>query len=135
MAININTTYIEILTMIYLSKLIYYYHKKQILININETLEEYFKKYELIHVNDYTSENSEYMINCNNNSIEEDEYTNFTKESLLFLYMNFPNSKISNFISNDYFDIQAGVIISDNTIVIVFNICKKKYRFNRATNT
>ena len=96
MAININTTYIEILTMIYLSKLIYYYHKKQILININETLEEYFKKYELIQVTEYTSENSEYIINCNDNSIEEDEYTNFTKESLLFLYMNLILNELVN---------------------------------------
>jgi predicted lipase len=121
MAININTTYTEILTMIYLSKLIYYYHKKQILININETLEEYFKKYELIPVNECTSENSEYMINCDNNTNkEEEEYINFTKDSLLFLYTNFPKSKIYNFISNDYYDIQAGIVISDNIIVIVF---------------
>jgi hypothetical protein len=90
--------------MFYLSKLIYDYHE-------NDDFDILFK--ETIH---------NYLLRINTeheNGIHEPIFINI-KNSLLFLSNNYSNSYIYNFIENESTDIQCGIIISYNKIIIVF---------------
>ena len=101
---RINTNYKEIISMFYLSKLIYDYHENESFnLKLNETIKNY-----LLRIN-----------NEFENGINESEFINI-KNSLLFLSNNYPSSIMHNFISNDEKDIQSCIILNDKSISIVF---------------
>ena len=101
---RISTNYKEIISMFYLSKLIYDYHNNYDFdLNLNETINNY-----LLRVN-----------NNIENGIHNNIFINI-KNALLFFSNNYPDSFIYNFISNDTTDIQAGIIINNSCISIVF---------------
>jgi hypothetical protein len=103
---KILTNYKEIITMFYLSKLIYDYHENDNFnLNINESINNY-----LVRVN------TEF-----NNGIHNNIFINI-KNCLLFLSNNYPNSLIYDFISNEKTDIQCGLVLdkNSNSLSIVF---------------
>ena len=101
---KILTDYNEIITMFYLSKLIYDYHENEDFdLKLNETIYNYLCRI-----------NIEFERGIHNNIFMN------IKNSLLFLSNNYPNSFIYNFISNDETDIQCGIIKDTNIISIVF---------------
>lgn len=101
---KILTNYNEIITMFYLSKLIYDYHENDSFdLNINETIFNYVKRIN----NDFE------------NGLHNIVFINI-KNALLFLSNNYPKSIFQDFISNDKTDIQVGIILSNNNICIVF---------------
>jgi len=98
-------SYNEILIMYNLSKLIYDYHKNDDFdLQINETIYNYLSR-----IN-----NNNNLSRINNNDLFE------IKNTLTFLSNTFPYAFIYNFISNKNTDIQAGIILNNNCISIVF---------------
>ena len=101
---KILTNYNEIITMFYLSKLIYDYHEnKEFDLKINEKIINYVRR-----------------INTDiDNGIHNIIFINI-KNSLLFLSNCYPNSYMHEFITNINTDIQAGIIVNDNSVSIAF---------------
>jgi hypothetical protein len=99
-----NTTYDEVLTMLYLSKLIYDYHENdKFHLEINEKLIDYINRIE----NEYEEQlNDMVFINI--------------KDALIYLSSNYPNSKIYDFVSNENTDIQCGILVCDKNITFSF---------------
>jgi hypothetical protein len=101
---KIDTNYIEIMTMFYLSKLIYDYHENDNFhLNLNETIKSY-----IIRIT------KEYENGINNHFFVH------IKNALLFLVKNYPNSKMYKYIYNDAVDIQSSIIINNNSLTVIF---------------
>lgn len=103
---DIQISYHEVLTMLYLSQLIYDYHTNEYFnLDSNESISTYIK-----------------MVNIKYDDGLDNEIFKYIKEALLYLNMNFPDCKLLTYIDNKETDTNLAILVDDikKNIVITF---------------